>query len=72
MQQETCDLCEKIYDVEELRNTYWSEREYSNYITHNEEHDSYHLWHECDDSYYSGTIMEIGYCPVCGRKLSDV
>lgn len=72
MQQEKCDLCEKIYDDAELRNMHWSEREYSNYITYNEEHDSYHLWHECDDSYYSGTIMEIGYCPVCGRKLSDV
>ena len=71
MQQEKCDLCEEIYNEEELRNMHWSDREYSNYITHNKEYDSYHLWHECDDSYYSGIIMEIKYCPVCGRKLSD-
>lgn len=71
MQQETCDLCEKIYDEEKLKNTYWGDREYSDYITHNEEHDSYYLWHECQDDYYSGNIMEIKYCPVCGRKLSN-
>ena len=69
MQLDTCYLCEEIYDEEELRNMHWSEREYSNYITHNEEYNSYHLWHECDDSYYSGIIMKIKYCPVCGRKL---
>ena len=46
-----------------------SERNYSNYIIHNEERDSYHLWHECDDPYYSGIVMEIKYCSVYGRRL---
>ena len=66
-----CDLCEEIWDEEELRNAHWSDREYSNYIVHNEKSDSYHLLHECDDSYYSGNIMKIKYCPICGRCLNN-
>lgn len=24
-----------------------------------------------EDDYYTGIIMEIKYCPMCGRKLKD-
>lgn len=29
------------------------------------------LWIECDDSYYSRPIMDISFCPKCGKYLYD-
>ena len=31
---------------------------------------SYNIWSECDDDYYSGEILEINFCPICGRKIN--
>lgn len=32
----------------------------------------YHLFDDCEDSYYSGISLEnIHYCPFCGRKLKE-
>ena len=33
--------------------------------------DIFCIWHECDDDYYTGNIMEIKYCPKCGRRLNN-
>ena len=30
---------------------------------------TFDLWNRCDDCYYNGIIMQISYCPKCGRKL---
>lgn len=40
-------------------------------ITFDKEDNAFNLWHESEDDYYTGNIMEINYCPVCGRKLSN-
>ncbi len=63
-----CDFCNDIKDAE------WYK-----------EHDSYDrinaivqtgektfgLWIECEDCYYSGVVMKIKYCPMCGNNLSE-
>ena len=41
-----------------------------NYITYNRDDDTYNIWHECDDDYYSGEVLEINFCPKCGRKIN--
>lgn len=64
-----CDFCNKIYNEDELNNKYWADREEVDCITHDENTNTYSFWHECIDDYYTGNIMEIKYCPICGRKL---
>ena len=39
-------------------------------IAYNDIEDSYGLWYECEDVYYSGWKLTINYCPICGRKLN--
>lgn len=29
----------------------------------------YGLWSKCNDPFYTGPVMNMNYCPVCGRKL---
>ena len=41
-----------------------------NCITYNEENNTYSIWHECQDDYYSDDILEINFCPKCGRKIN--
>lgn len=69
-----CDFCKEIYDYDNLSNMSLLERCESlipgNVIEHRESDNSYGIWNECSDSYYSGRIMKINYCPVCGRKLN--
>lgn len=73
MKQKPCNFCNKIYNEYELNSQYWADREVYNCITYNESDNTYNFWHECDDDdYYTGNIMEIKHCPMCGRKLSNV
>lgn len=68
-----CSFCEKIYDVEKLRNMSWTDRYklgVTNCITFDKENNTYGIWHECDDDYYSKTILEINFCPKCGRTIN--
>lgn len=39
-------------------------------ITHNTKDDTFNIWSECDDDYYSGEVLEINFCPECGRKIN--
>lgn len=66
----TCEFCNKIYDTQELNETYYRDREFMNYITYNRDDDTYNIWHECDDDCYSGEVLEINFCPKCGRKIN--
>lgn len=59
-----CDFCNKIYNEDELNSQYC--REVCDCITYDENNNNYNFWHECDDDYYTGNIMEIKYCPECG------
>lgn len=64
-----CKLCDRIYNnLDEYKNTYefhWDEEiaiiKYKDNSTN--------LYVPCDDYYYSRMVMEISYCPECGRKL---
>ena len=71
--KQMCDFCDEIYDEFKLNTTHPMNREgFYNCITYDKINNNFCLWHECVDDYYTGNIMEIKYCPVCGRKLSDV
>lgn len=66
-----CEFCNKIYNAGKLHNQYWADREVCDCITYNEKEKSYSFWHEYVDDYYTGNLVEIKYCPICGRKLKD-
>ena len=73
-----CYFCEKIYDTKTLENMSQEGRnklcqkkwELYCVITHNTEDDTFNIWSECDDDYYSGEVLEINFCPECGRKIN--
>lgn len=74
-----CYFCEKIYDTKTLENMSQEDRkklcqknmwEVYCVITHNTEDDTFNIWSECDDDYYSGEVLEINFCPECGRKIN--
>lgn len=65
-----CSFCNKIYNTQKLKETYWADRDVVNCITHNEEDNTYNIWHECEDDCYSDEILEINFCPKCGRKIN--
>lgn len=63
-----CKLCETI----------WSSKEcYTNQFSHHWDEEKAivmedgkpYLYIPCEDFYYSDTVMQINYCPKCGRKL---
>lgn len=66
-----CDFCSEIYNAEELNKMHPIDRYVVDCITFDKEDNAFNLWHESEDDYYTGNIMEINYCPVCGRKLSN-
>ena len=65
-----CEFCEKIWD---------SVSEYKKNFSYNyEERDAIvmysgrpGLYVSCDDYYYSRVVMDVNYCPKCGRKLIE-
>lgn len=64
-----CDFCKEIYDYDELMYKNRWDRNISLCITFDKEDNTYNLWAECEDDYYTDNITEINYCPKCGRKL---
>lgn len=67
-----CDFCDEVYDELKLNTTHPMNREgFCNCITYDKINDIFCIWHECDDDYYTGNIMEIKYCPKCGRRLNN-
>ena len=64
-----CWFCNKIYDTKELYEMDSWDREVC-CITYNKNDNTYNIWSECDDYYYSGEILEINFCPICGRKIN--
>lgn len=63
-----CDLCNNIKTIEQYKEmTSWDR--YNTIVQ--QKNNSFGLWIECDDYYYSGVVMKINYCPICGRKLND-
>ncbi len=67
-----CNFCNKEYNYKEAEK--WAEDSWdleldiphTIYVKDKENHE---LWNECDDPYYTGYVMDINYCPICGRDL---
>ena len=65
-----CKWCDKdrIKDLKEYADTDNWER--TNCIVYDKDNETYNIWVECEDFYYSGKeIWDIQFCPYCGRKL---
>ena len=61
------DIIHENDDVDWKAEPYWNKH---NTIVHDKLDDSYGLWVECEDWYYSGIeFHDIEFCPYCGRKL---
>ena len=65
-----CDLCKKIYSRSEAvnwKNKWWEMGHRTTIIVNDE--DYFSLWTQVDDNFYTGRVMDIEYCPLCGRQL---
>lgn len=64
-----CEWCDKD-EIKQLEQ-YEDEDDRVNCIVYYKSDNSYHLWAECEDWYYSGIqFHDIKFCPYCGRKLN--
>lgn len=60
-----CDLCDKVYKTkEEMKKEFECHWDEPLCIIDNG------LYVPCDDWYYSGVVLHINYCPICGRYLN--
>lgn len=66
-----CYFCNHIYDYDELMSVYHGDREINVCITHDETTNTYSIWQQCEDDFYTDNVTTIKYCPKCGRKLND-
>lgn len=65
----TCELCKKIWNTKkEYTKQFQNEWDEDIAIVKNYD-DKIGLYVSCEDWYYSGVVMNINYCPICGRKL---
>ena len=63
-----CDFCSKIWDnVKEYKESFEFEHEEREAIVMNGHR--FGLYIPCDDPWYSRTIMDLNFCPVCGRQV---
>ena len=63
-----CEKCNNIVnekDIEKL--DYWDR---DGTIVYDSESNTYGVWIQHDDDYYTGRAFDINYCPICGRKLN--
>lgn len=66
----SCKLCEKIYPNKKLYQKLFDNPYDESYAIVMENGAPY-LYVPCDDWYYSDTVMQVNYCPKCGRKLVE-
>ena len=63
-----CDFCSKIWDnVKEYKESFEFEYEEREAIVMNGHR--FGLYIPCDDPWYSRIIMDLNFCPVCGRQV---
>ena len=63
-----CELCETIWkNVSHYTNQF--ENSYDEVAAIVMKNGMPYLYIPCEDYYYSGTVMQINYCPKCGRDL---
>lgn len=69
-----CDFCKNIYSTAEAiewKDSWWDWDCKQPYTIIVKDNDSFELWSQVEDNFYTGRIMDIKYCPVCGRQLID-
>ena len=63
-----CDFCSKIWDnVKEYKESFEFEHEEREAIVMNGHRFGWYI--PCDDPWYSRIIMDLNFCPVCGRQV---
>ena len=64
-----CDFCSKIQDnVKEYKESFEFEHEEREAIVMDGRGPG--LYIPCDDWYYSKIVMNVNFCPVCGRQVN--
>ena len=64
-----CEFCNKIWDnVKEYKESFEFEDEEREAIVMNGHGPG--LYIPCDDWYYSKIVMNVNFCPVCGRQVN--
>lgn len=64
-----CKFCSKEYNLEEAEEWKDDWKLETPYIICVKDEKGYGLWSKCEDSFYTGLVMNVNYCPICGRKL---
>lgn len=64
-----CSLCNKIWVSKEAYQDNF-ERHYDEDCAIVMEDEELWLYVPCGDWYYSDTVMQINFCPKCGRKIN--
>lgn len=64
-----CEFCSKIWDnVKEYKESFEFEHEEREAIVMDGRGPG--LYIPCDDWYYSKIVMNVNFCPVCGRQVN--
>lgn len=63
-----CELCKKIWSSQEEYQRQFRYHYDETYALVMEDGEPY-LYVPCEDWYYSDIVMQVNYCPKCGRKL---
>lgn len=69
-----CNFCKNIYTRAEAmawKHSWWDWDCKQPYTIIVEDNDSFALWNQVEDNFYTGGVMKIKYCPVCGRQLIE-
>nr|DAE28903.1 MAG TPA: Rad50 zinc hook motif [virus sp. ctmTa7] len=65
----TCELCKKIWNTKKEYIKQFQNKWDENIAIVKDNDDEIGLYVPCEDWYYSDVVMNINYCPICGRKL---
>lgn len=65
----TCELCKKIWNTKKEYTKQFQNKWDENIAIVKDNDDEIGLYVPCEDWYYSDVVMNINYCPICGRKL---
>ena len=65
-----CSLCEKIWSSKEAYQSVYGDH-WNQPISIIMEDRKPWLYVPCEDDWYSRTVMQINFCPKCGRRLNN-
>lgn len=65
-----CNFCSAIYDLDKLLAISGHERTAVSAIVYDSRLNTFGLFRELLDPYFADKIMDIEFCPMCGKRLS--